>query len=365
MFCPQCGHQIADGARFCPKCGYSVAQRQQAAHELPMARDQSSSERQLMPAPKRAQGRKLAQRPSRGGGLQGGPAPTTDPKRRSKVVPLIIGVVALALLVGGGFFVYKTFFDHRGSFVEPQLKEEEPNHVSPKEGIEVVDLKLDTDQLNRYVITATVRNTSDQAYDVKLDLSATMHSSDKYGEEVAETTSNLGLCSVTPYTRADGASVTLYDLEPGERQVTLYTSWDSVEEFLSSEDGLDYSIRSVSLPDAQARTRFDHNINADGGIKDIQMTYTQDGKLRGSFANDTGMYLDEVTIASVAKNKEGLPAVYRNGARPYGAVVESLSVDTLKPGDTGEFEVYVGEGYQTIDPLDVRITPDPNKSTFS
>ena len=274
----------------------------------------------------------------------------------------MIAILGVLVLIVGGIVVARTLLHPAGKFAEPELKEEEPNRISPKEKIAINELTLDVDQLNRYIVTGTVRNEGDQAYDVKLNLSAIKHESDKYGEEVTSSTSSLGLVSVTPYTRASGSTVTLYDLEPGERKFTAYTSWGSIEEFLSD---IEARVTSVTLPDAKARTRFDHGFNADGSIKDIEMIYTQDGKLRGSFINDTGMYLNDVTITYIARNSEGLPAVDGNGARPYGAVVGHLSVDTLKPGDTGEFEVRVGEGYETIEPIDVQITPDPNKSTFS
>ena len=300
-------------------------------------------------------------RPEGQSGTLRGTATSTAPRRRSKLVPILIGVAAVALLAGG-FFVVRTILHPAGTFVEPELKEEEARRISPKENISIQSLTMDEDQYNRYVIEGTIHNAGDQAYDVTIELSAIEHSSDKYGEEVTSSTSGLGLVCVTPYTSASGASVTLYDLEPGDRKITLYTSWDSVEEFLSDVEG---RVSKVTLPDAQARTRFDHGFNSDGSITDIQMTYTQDGKLRGSFVNDTGMYLNEVTISYVAKNKDGLPAVKGSGARPYGAVVGSVSVQTLKPGDTGEFEASVGEGYETIEPLDVSITPDPNKSTFN
>lgn len=367
MFCPKCGQQFADNAKFCPKCGHGVGDRQQKvlapSADAPAPQAPLAPPAPANPAPMPPQGRP-PQQPNYGG-IQGGPS-QQGPKKRSMVVPIVVGIVVLAALVGGGFLIYNTFFNHKGEFVEPQLKEEEPNRVSPKENIEVTDLKLSTDSLNRYLITGTVHNKGDQAYDVTLDLTATEHRSDKYGDEVTSTTTSLGLVSVDPYTRGSGSSITLYDLEPGERQFTCYTSWGSIENFLGEgADETECTVRSVSLPDAQPHTKFDHGFNSDGGIKDIQLNYTQDGKLRGSFVNDTGMYLNEVKITYVAKNKEGLPAVKGRDARPYGAVVDSLSVDTLRPGETGEFEVNVGEGFESIDPLDVQITPDPQKSKIN
>jgi hypothetical protein len=97
------------------------------------------------------------------------------------------------------------------------------------------------------------------------------------------------------------------------------------------------------------------------------VTYeAQDGKVTGSYYNNTELYLSEVNLNFALINKDKLPAVYDNsGARPCGAVTAGAEVNLIKPGDSGTFEVNVGEGYNDVVMRDVQITPDKSKNSFN
>ncbi len=80
MFCPNCGNQLADGAKFCPKCGNPVGQAQAPQPQPPVAQSPA-------PAPFPASSPAPAYAPA----SAPAPAPDPTPKKKPKV---IIGVVA-------------------------------------------------------------------------------------------------------------------------------------------------------------------------------------------------------------------------------------------------------------------------------
>ena len=76
MFCPNCGNQLADGAKFCPKCGKPVARASNAA-QAPAAQS---------PAPVPA--------------YAPAPAPVPAPKKKPKVIiGVIAGIVVFAVVI--------------------------------------------------------------------------------------------------------------------------------------------------------------------------------------------------------------------------------------------------------------------------
>ena len=377
MFCPNCGASFRDGARFCPECGCNVAERATApapggstpsgapapsSAPKPVIRHTSGS-----PVPTAAPDAPAAP----GAATPGSPAP-----KAAKKLPVIpIAILAAVLVVGGLIFVgrkaiMKTF-GHLGYQVEAAkepgkkgetgttLDEEDPNRISPKESIKIKSCELSTDSVNRYVITGTIENTSDETYVVQLTFDAVEHSSDAYGEEVTNTVSVSSFDCADPFNRGDYSTLILYDVEPGTRSFTIYPSWSSVE--LQYDNPTCY-VDSVSLPDAQSEWRFDH----DGLFEVNNLRYTQDGKVTGSYYNNTELYLSEVNLNFALINKDKLPAVYDNsGARPCGAVTAGAEVNLIKPGDSGTFEVNVGEGYNDVVMRDVQITPDKSKNSFN
>ena len=366
MFCPKCGNQLADAAAFCPKCGNPVNRAGRSERELKESRagGQSSSGRGAAPAPS-ASG--LGNAAAAKGGLP--------------IVPIAIAaaVVILAAVLFGGMFSHghsarqssvshdqSALTESGGQLVSNSagsmssgLMEDDPNRISPKEKIEVGEIKVETDALNRYYITGAVTNNADQKYDVEISLTATEHASDKYGEE---TTSQVSFQfeTVTPFTKASGSQLNLYDMEPGEaRSFKLYPEWSSVEESYSDVTAV---VDEVSLPDAQSEWRYDHA----GDIKIIDLSYSADGKVVGKFENNSGMYLERVRFVVLPYNNDGLPSVQNSGGtRPCGTELYEGAAETLKPGDSGEFEIYVGEGHSKVEVVHVDYCPDREKSSWN
>jgi len=359
MFCPHCGNDCVDGAQFCPKCGYQLSDRAVVRPAKLLG------ESQQQPAPQQP----TLARPSQGQVPQGAgqPAPSLDaqqaaPRRKPRVSPAILGVLAAVLVLVVAFVVFDPIPKVLAmmGIIDNQnitLTEEAPSRESPKEDVIVTDLKLDEDQLGRYVITGKITNSSTETYDVDIKFSAVRHHPDKYGEYQTDST-DITFDTITPFTRADWSTLEVYDLGKGTREFTIYPDWTSAEETLSDPD---YSIESISRSNAQATSRFDH----DNKIKVTDTRYTSDGKIELKFVNNTDFYLNKVDVTLVGINDNGVPAIKNHGDRNSGAVIKSCSADTLKPGDDGILSVDVGEGYSTVDVIDILYTPDPDKGPIS
>ena len=112
MFCPRCGATLPDGAAFCGACG------------------------------------------SRLSGSSGAPTPAVRTRRRSWVLPVVISAAVVAVLVGGGVFVWLTFFApfeiNEENFPDPVLRaavaatydEDEDGVLSREEGRAVTEMAL-------------------------------------------------------------------------------------------------------------------------------------------------------------------------------------------------------------------------------
>ena len=244
------------------------------------------------------------------------------------------------------------------------LTEEAPTRISPKESIEVSNLKLAEDALKRYVLTGTAKNIGNETYDVQLLLGATKHKSDRWGEETTEAVS-LDVTTITPFTTASGSKLTIFGMGKDESvNFTVYPSHNTVEEFLTDPTCV---VDAVSLPDADEVWRYDR----DGGIVLDNATDTfisPDGKISIGFTNTTDLYLESVEFRFVAyaKDSDTDPAVYSNyGTRPSGVVVKTEKANMIKPKEKGSVELDLGEQYKKAELLDVKIEPAKDKSTFN
>ena len=82
MYCPNCGNQLADGAKFCPKCGKPVGQAPQTP-QAPAAQH---------PAPAPAPNPAPVYAPA--------PAPVPAPKKKPKIlIGVIAGIVVFAVVI--------------------------------------------------------------------------------------------------------------------------------------------------------------------------------------------------------------------------------------------------------------------------
>lgn len=387
MFCPKCGTQNDDDSAFCSNCGAQLEANQ------PVAKAEPSAMRPEQQSPSAAYD-------SLGSSYQT-PATVTDggTSKKSKAPLVVIAVLAIVLIAGGAFAIADPMrvmpwnASREGATAKTEVSasgdssnggagssdsstqktdgnsnvmtEKNANRISPKESIKVSDLKITEDKAKRYVVTGKIENASSETYDVKLKFRATRHSSDKYGEETTKKEDMVIQATVTPFTVVSdyGHSFTVPNLAPTKDgktvTFTLYPVFDSVEESLSDPT---CEVVNASLPSAQAEQRFDH----DNGIDIKSKQVTADGKAVIEFVNNTGMYLDSTEVTLVCYNDQDIPAVYnKSGSRPYGAVVKSASAETLKPGDKGTFETYIGEGFSKVEVLHTTITPDPNKNSFN
>lgn len=373
MFCPKCGNQLVDGASFCPKCGNPVNVAGRGGRVFKQSQAGSSTS-----LPKRVHTSKRGASSIRGAGSLGGVAAV---KGKLPIVPIAIAAVTVmfAILLVGGLFSsgqsvrqssvpldQSALTESGGQLassstesMDSGLTEDDPSRISPKEKIEVSGLQVETDALNRYYITGTATNKSNQNYDVEISLAATEHASDKYGEETTKQV-NFDFVTVTPFTEAQGSQLFLYDMDPGEaRFFTLYPYWRSVEESYSDITAV---IDEVSLPDTQSEWRYDHA----GDIKITDLSYSADGKVVGKFENNSGMYLETVKFVVLPYNSDGLPMVKNSsGTRPCSTELYEGTAETLKPGDSGEFEIQVGEGHSKVEVVHVMYRPDREKSSWS
>ena len=372
MFCPKCGKQLPDSAAFCPACGTSISSEGRET-----TGDNAAAQQQSQPVASTVQG-ETSQGMSNAK-PQINPV-AASPRKKRPIIPIAIAAVVVLVVVG--FFASGAFGSSGKTTAKnptaasapanssassssaksssKALTENSANTMTPKQHIEVSDLKLDTDSLNRYVVTGKVTNKSNQSYDAEVSFTCDKHSSDKYQEEKVDSISFPSFTVITPFCSSSGSDLILSDLMGGEtRAFTLYPDWQSIEETM---DHVQAEVRKVSLPDAQSNTRYDH----DGGIKITNMEYTADGKVRGNYKNDSGMYLNEFELTVLGYGKDGLPVVRNSsGARPSGTELYSTSVNTLKPGDEGTFEMKVGEGFSKVEPVHVTLTPDKDKNSWS
>ena len=78
------------------------------------------------------------------------------------------------------------------------------------------------------------------------------------------------------------------------------------------------------------------------------------------------MYLDAAKFVVLPYNNDGLPMVEDSGGtRPCSTELYEGTVETVKPGDSGEFEIQVGEGHSKVEVVHVMYCPDREKSSWS
>ena len=160
VFCPKCGAENRDNAEFCNKCGAKIGNRATASKT---------------------------------------PQKKAVPARSIPIAPIAAAAVVL-LAVIGLFVVLRgcTKPDANVSSIEATMEsrqtddssdymvEDAPDRISPREDIQVSNVKLDLDEVNRYVLTGSIKNNGEFSYTVDVRFCGTKHSSDAYGEETTK-----------------------------------------------------------------------------------------------------------------------------------------------------------------------------------
>lgn len=106
-FCPQCGTSLKEGDVFCEQCGFKIE------HEVPVSSSvQPNVPPQDIPIIPPPQPADYQNQQSAAGVYQPLPANVYEPvpKKKSKLVPILIIIGAIIILGGGGWLVYANFF---------------------------------------------------------------------------------------------------------------------------------------------------------------------------------------------------------------------------------------------------------------
>lgn len=381
MFCPKCGKEMPDAAGFCPACGNPVG-----------ATDAES-------APVEEHTRESL--PKDSGAVA---ASNHTAKKKVPKLPIILAIVVLAI---AGVFALNHFKvidlgsmlpflgeqsqEQGGASAPSDPSSESPQQdnggqssgtsgdtgstsssgasqdtatTNPKDDIALSSIKLEVDSGGRYVISGKVTNNGAMELTPEIALKAIKHDTDKYGEEVTEETTTFGLISASSNISCDGNTITALQLQPKEtRKFTAYPErWDSTD--ISYSD-VEASVEQVTLP-ASVLNRYGHLLDVNKSFEVSDLAYSASGVVTGSITNNTGAYVSRAVVCFVMLDAQGntIPSK-RNTTRPSGVLLYSIEVDTLKPGDTAQFEKKVGEGYSSAKFLDVAYLPDESKNNVS
>ena len=157
-FCPQCGTSLIEGDAFCLQCGFKIE------HETPVL----SSIKPIVPPQEDPyipplQPANYQSQPSAATAYQPPPVNVYEsvPKKKSKLVPILIIIGAIIILGGGGWLVYANFFKAKTEVGVLNTS----NVMTPETSVTVPDTtpKVVEQQPNQVPATAATNITKQEA----------------------------------------------------------------------------------------------------------------------------------------------------------------------------------------------------------